>query len=111
MRPEKAVVLKGEPIQYLPNFLKTRGSRREFVREDAEALHQLLGELAVKGNELDNKPLVWIEKMLKRENELRPSAAKLVGYIITDAIGYNRSAQFCAVKLPSFDRCIGLEFN
>ena len=100
---EMIVVLKGKTIEYIDEFFERHGSRQTYVRTNHAALTELLKELRSTGKVSDNRPLEWIQSLLQVEQELRPTATKLVASITaTDTERGGRGA-FCGICCAYLD--------
>jgi serine/threonine protein kinase len=79
---EMTAVLKGRRVEYIYDFLSKHGSRQAFVRTNPTGVHELVAEFKQMGNLADNTALGWAQDMLMTPQNLRPTAASLMGSII-----------------------------
>jgi hypothetical protein len=100
---EMTAVLKGRTVQYVYNFLKEHGSRQAYVRTNPTGTNALITELKETGSPTDNAALVWVQDMVMLQQQLRPTAASLMGSItIADEKG-GRNEAFCGICCASRD--------
>lgn len=91
---EMVTVLKGKSLVYMNDYFQHHGNRARFIHANMDALPKFSKELRRVGDTLDNKALVWIEKMLVVDKEKRPSASALVT-LITGAKKGEKRTELC----------------
>jgi serine/threonine protein kinase len=94
---EMLVVLKGRTMQWMDDFLATRGSQQIFVRLNPTGLVELMAELAQTAHLSNNKVLVWIQQMLQEKHTSRPTAANLVTSITLPYGQGGAGTVFCGI--------------
>jgi serine/threonine protein kinase len=99
---EMVTVLKGEVVEDLIEFIKTYGTKQSGGRaanyhENPEAIITWTKKLIAKSH-VDNKPIAWVNEMLRPEAKDRPSAATLVNETCHQgkAIGWPYCGDCCA---------------
>jgi hypothetical protein len=84
------------------DFLKEHGSRQAFVRTNPTGTNALITELKKTGSPTDNTALVWVQDMIMLQQQLRPTAASLIGSIAS-ASEEGRNEAFCGICCASRD--------
>jgi hypothetical protein len=94
-------VLKGSGVEYIYDFLSEHGSRQAFVRTNPTGIRELVAEFKQMGNPADNAAVGWAQDMLMTGQNLRPTAASLIGSIIAAREGGDGG--FCGICCVSLD--------
>ncbi len=94
---EMIVVLKGRTVKYINQFLGEHGSRQAYICTNPAALLELVEELRGTDNLADNIALVWVQDMLRTEQQLRPTAASLVASITSTSKEWEGNGAFCGI--------------
>lgn len=102
---EMTVVLKGRKVCDMNSFLQEHGSGQSYVRTNLAGADALIAELKAGGNDTDNAALEWVRDMVNPQSELRPTAASLIGSILSARAGEERggSRAFCGICCASPD--------
>jgi tetratricopeptide (TPR) repeat protein len=100
---EMAVVLKGRTVEYMYSFLKEHGSGQAYVRTNSTGTLALVTELKETGSPTDNAALGWVQDIVLLPQPLRPTAASLVGSIISAGQKGDGNEVFCGVCCASPD--------
>ncbi|CAG5179471.1 uncharacterized protein ALTATR162_LOCUS9296 [Alternaria atra] len=100
---EIAAVLKDRTVDYVYNFLKEHGSRQAFVRTNPTGTNALITDLKETGSPTDNAALVWVKDMVMLQQQLRPTAASLMGSITSAGQQGGGNEAFCGICCVSRD--------
>jgi tetratricopeptide (TPR) repeat protein len=93
---EMLVILKGRTSRYMDEFYKQHGSWQSFDRLSPVALMEFVAELERMGKLSDNQVIVWTQKMLSADQQLRPTASSLVESILSSS-HEGGSTTFCGI--------------
>jgi serine/threonine protein kinase len=100
---EMIAVLKGKTVKYIYGFLKEHGSRQAFVRTNPTGTNALITELKETGSPTDNAALVWVQYIVMLQQQLRPTAASLMGSITSAGEKGGGNEAFCGICCASRD--------
>ena len=100
---EMTAVLKGRTVEYIYDFLKEHGTRQAYVRTNPTSTYALITELKEIGSPTDNAALVWVQDMVMLQQQLRPTAASLMGSIASAGEKGVGDGAFCGICCASRD--------
>ena len=102
---EMTVVLKGRKVRDMYNFLQEHGSGQSCVRTNLAGANALIAELKATGDGTNNAALGWVRDMVRAQQQLRPTAASLIGSILSARAGEEWSGNkvFCGICCASPD--------
>ncbi|USP79752.1 hypothetical protein yc1106_07026 [Curvularia clavata] len=100
---EMTAVLKGRTVGSVYDFLKLHGTGQGYVRTNPTGTASLIAELKATGSPIDNAALVWVQDMIMVQQQLRPTAAWLIGDIINVGQERDGNGAFCGICCASHD--------
>jgi len=100
---EMTGVLKGRTVAYIYDFLKEHGSGQAYVRTNPTGTDTLVAELKETGSPTDNVALGWVQDMVTLPQQLRPTAASLIGSITSAGQKGDGNEAFCGICCASHD--------
>jgi tetratricopeptide (TPR) repeat protein len=103
---EMTAVLKGKTVEYAYDFLEKHGSQQAFVRTNPTGTTALITELKGTGSPTDNTALVWVQDMVMLQQQMRPTAASLMGSIISTGEKGDGNGAFCGICCASSDEVL-----
>ncbi len=113
---EMMTILKGETIGTMDRFFRENGSKSVFFRSNQEAISDWVTRLRQnrypenENSEFDNVPLEWIQKMLVKEVEQRPTARELRDLILASSTNPDQGRTFYGICCSSGEsESVGLD--
>lgn len=90
-------------MQNIYDFLAEHGTRQAYVRTNPTGTSALITELRATGSPIDNLALEWVQDMIMVQPQLRPTAASLIGSIISEGHDGAGNEVFCGICCTSHD--------
>ena len=110
---EMTVVLKGRKVRDMYGFLQEHGSEQTCVRTNLAGTDAFVAELETIGDGTDNAVLGWVRDMIRPRQQLRPTAASLIGSILSTRAGeeWGENRAFCGICCASPDDDLLSDFD
>lgn len=108
---EMITVLKGKTSEYIDTYFAQHGSLQTHIHSNLESLPGFIDELTKIPTDLDNKALVWVDKMLRLDAPNRLTASLLVEAILDECLERGAKPFVCDLCWAEHESFCGENFD